>query len=238
MPAFVLDGVEVDAFQYGKYQASESGDKLQSVPGVLPKVDTDLTTFISLAEARNTGGVAGFRLHHYDMRLAIQWLYLVENATMDSQTETGDGRVNESSTANVDAADVAQATYRGIVGLWGNVHQWMDGVRTISDVIERRTYNGTWTSTGEGVPNSGYGHYPITFRATGDEQFVADAYSGSNDTTATTPDYNRWLNAGEYYPFVGGDQGNAANAGLWLVYCSYAASTSFSSLGARLARII
>jgi hypothetical protein len=238
MPAFVLDGVEVDAFQYGKYQASESGDKLQSVPGVLPKVDTDLTTFISLAEARNTGGVAGFRLHHYDMRLAIQWLYLVENATMDSQTETGDGRVNESSAANVDAADVAQATYRGIVGLWGNVHQWMDGVRTLNDVIERRAYSGTWSGTGESVPNSGDGHYPITFRATGDEQFVADAYSGSNDTTATTPDYNRWRNAGEYYPVVGGTWGDAAVAGLWLVYCYYAASASANIIGTRLARVL
>jgi hypothetical protein len=238
MPAFVLDGVEVDAFQYGKYQASESGGKLQSVPGALPKVDTDLPTFISLAEARNTGGVAGFRLHHYDMRLAIQWLYLVENATMDSQTETGDGRVNESSAANVDATDVAQATYRGIVGLWGNVYQWMDGVRTLNSVIERRAYNGSWASTGESVPNSGNAHYPITFRSTGDEQFIADTYDGSNDTTVTTPDYNRWLNAGEYYPVVGGSWSSAATAGLWYVYCFTAASNSFSSAGARLARII
>jgi hypothetical protein len=238
MPAFVLDGVEKDSFQYGKYQASESGGKLQSVPGVLPKVDTNLTTFISLAEARNTGGVAGFRLHHYDMRLAIQWLYLIENATMDSQTETGDGRVNESSAANVDATDVAQATYRGIVGLWGNVQQWMDGVRTISDVIERRAYNGSWASTGESVPNSGDAYYPITFRSTGDEQFIADTYSGSNDTTATIPDYTRWRNAGEYYPFVGGSWSYAASAGLWYVACYRAASYSFSLIGARLARVL
>jgi hypothetical protein len=238
MPAFVLDGSEVDSFQYGKYQASESGGKLQSVPRVLPEVSTTLTDFISLAEARNTGDVAGFRLHHYDMWLAIQWLYLIENATMDSQTATGDGRVNEISAANVDAADVAQATYRGIVGLWGNVHQWMDGVRTLNDVIERRAYSGTWSGTGESVPNSGDGHYPITFRATGDEQFVADAYSGSNDTTATTPDYNRWRNAGEYYPVVGGTWGDAAVAGLWLVYCYYAASASANIIGTRLARVL
>ncbi len=35
-PSFLLDGVEVPAFQYGKYQASLSGGKLQSVPGVMP----------------------------------------------------------------------------------------------------------------------------------------------------------------------------------------------------------
>ena len=51
MPAFVLDGVEVDEFQVGKYQASESGGLLQSVSGVLPKVSTNLADFISYADA-------------------------------------------------------------------------------------------------------------------------------------------------------------------------------------------
>ena len=238
MPAFVLDGIEVDAFQYGKYQASEAAGKLQSVPNVMPVVNVSLTDFLTKATARNVGAVEGFRLHHYDMLLAIQWLYLIENATMDSQTETGDGRVNESSAANVDATDVAQATYRGIVGLWGNVQQWMDGVRTLNDVIERRAYNGSWASTGESVPNSGNAHYPITFRSTGDEQFIADTYSGSDDATATIPDYNRWRNAGEYYPIVGGFWSYAENAGLWVVLCNAAASYSYSSFGARLARVL
>jgi len=237
MPAFVLDGVEVDSFQVGKYQASESGGKLQSVPGVLPKVSTSLTSFIGLAEARNVSGVAGFRLWHYDMWLAIQWLYLIENASMDSQTVTGQGRVSASSAANVDASDVAQATYRGMVGLWGNVNQWMDGVRTLSNTIERRDYNGSWASTGESVPNSGGTQYPITFRATGDESWIANTFSTSNDNTATLPDYRRWRNDGEYYPYVGGYWGNGAIAGLWFVICFSDSSYAGSGVGARLARV-
>ena len=238
MPAFMLDGVEVAAFQYGKYQASLSGGKLQSVPGVLPAVGRSLTQFLADAEARNVSGVAGFRLHHYDMWLAIQWLYLIENATMDSQTATGEGRVNESSAAVVDASDVAQASYRGIVGLWGNVYQWMDGTRTLNSVIQRRSYNGSWASTGESVPNGGGLQYPITFRATGDEQFIANTYSTSNDASATLPDYRRWYDGGEYYPCVGGYWSNGANAGLWCVLCSYSASFANSYFGARLARIV
>ena len=237
MPAFVLDGVEVESFQYGKYQASESGGKLQSIPGVLPKVSTSLTDFLSLATARNVGDVAGFRLHHYDMWLAIQWLYLVETATMDSQTAAGQGRVSESSAAVVDAADVAQATYRGIVGLWGNIRQWIDGARTLSGVIERRDYNGAWESTGESVPNAGNATYPITFRASSPQAFIPDTYATSNDSTATLPDYVRWRGAGEYYPDVGGRWSNGANAGLWYVNCFNSASNSSTHIGARLARV-
>lgn len=236
-PAFVLDGSEVDQFWYGKYQASLSGGKLQSVPGVLPQVSTSLTDFLSYATARNVGGVAGFRLHHYDMWLAIQWLYLVENGSMDSQATTGDGRVSQSSAANVDATDVAEATYRGMVGLWGNVYQWMDGVRTLSGIIQRRAYNGAWTSTGESVPNSGSTTYPLTFRSSQQDQFIPDTYLTS-DSGSTLPDFVRWRDSGEYYPFVGGAWGYGVGAGLWSVHCNSDASSSYSSFGARLARIV
>ena len=237
MPAFVLDGVEVDSFQVGKYQASESGGKMQSVPGVLPWVNMTIGTAISNAEARNVSGVAGFRLWHYDMWLAIQWLYLIENASMDSQTVTGQGRVSASSAANVDASDVAQATYRGMVGLWGNVRQWMDGVRTLSGTIERRNYNGAWASTGESVPNGGSTQYPITFRATGDESWIANTFSTSNDNTATLPDQRYWLDVGEYYPNVGGLWSSGATAGLWCVTCNGDSSDAYTIIGARLARV-
>lgn len=236
-PAFVLDSVEKDQFWYGKYQASESGGKLQSIAGVLPKVSISLTQSLAMAEARNVGGVEGFRLHHYDMWLAVQWLYLVENATMDSQTKTGQGRVSASSAANVDASDVAQATYRGMVGLWGNVYQWMDGVRTLNGVMERRSYTGSWISTGQAVPNSGAVHYPLTFRSTAPDEFVADTFLTSN-SGATLPDYVYWRNGGEYYPCVGGVWNQAADAGLWYVGCGHAASFASSHIGARLARIV
>lgn len=236
-PAFILDSVEKDQFWYGKYQASESGGKLQSIPGVLPKVSISLTQSLAMAEARNVGGVEGFRLHHYDMWLAIQWLYLVENATMDSQTKTGQGRVSASSAANVDASDVAQATYRGIVGLWGNVYQWMDGVRTKNNLIERRAYNGAWASTGQSAMGN---TYPITFRSTAADSFLPDTFATSN-TNATLPDQVYWLNQAnttEYYPYVGGHWDQAAYAGLWRVNCTSAASSAVTFIGARLARIV
>lgn len=237
-PAFVLDGVEAGSFQVGKYQGSSSGGKMQSIPGVLPVANITIGTAISQAAARNGGTVEGFRLFHCDMWLAIQWLYLIENATMDSQAQTGGGRVNESSTANVDAADVAEATYRGMVGLWGNVRPWIDGVRTLSSVIQRRTYTGAWESTGEAVPNSGNETYPIDFRDSSPDSFIPNAFSATNDTSATVPDYVRWRNSGEYYPNVGGAWGNGAGAGLWYVACFHTSSHSLSYIGGRLARVV
>ncbi|GEK46557.1 hypothetical protein HPA02_08400 [Bisbaumannia pacifica] len=232
-PAFVLDGVEVDSFQVGKYQASLSGGKLQSIPGVLPETDTAIAQLMSAAEARNVGGVEGFRMWHYDMWLAIQWLYLVEMASMDCKTATGEGRIAASGAANVDAADVAEATYRGMVGLWGNVAMSLDGVRTLSSVLERRTYNGGWNSAGEAVPNGGSFQYPITFRA-GDEQFIADTFTATSDNTATLPDSRRWRGSGEYYPLVGG---TSPDSGLWSVNCSYATAGSYNA-STRIARIV
>ena len=237
-PAFVLDGVEVASIQVGKYQGSESGGKMQSIPGVLPVANITIGTAISQAAARNAGSVEGFRLFHYDMWLAIQWLYLIEKATMDSQAATGEGRVNASSAANVDAADVAEATYRGMVGLWGNVRPWIDGVRTLNSTIQRRTYTGAWESTGEAVPNSGNETYPIDFRDSSPDSFIPDAFSAANDVSATLPDYVRWRNAGEYYPYVGGYWGDGANAGLWFVNCFHTSSNALSSVGGRLARVV
>mgnify|MGYP000971887931 CR=1 FL=1 len=61
---------------------------------------------------------------------AIQTLALIEMGGSDSQTLVGQGYVSGSSALAVDNATVAQATWRGIVGLWGNVWQMVDGLQT------------------------------------------------------------------------------------------------------------
>jgi len=217
---------------------------MKSVSGVLPAVSKSLTTFQTEASARNTGGVTGFMLWSMFQWSAIQWLYLVENATMDSQTKTGQGRVNESSAANVDATDVAQATYRGIVGLRGNVWQWVDGLKTDADGhinLWDRNGNKSWVDTGQKRTAADGTIYPTTFMSvngTGydfDEVFIGDTGPTSN-SNATAPDY-QWFGASEYFPLVGGYWGSAANAGLWDVGCDNAASSTYTGFGARLAKV-
>ena len=243
-PAFKVSGNEVDRIYVGKYQASMDGSKLGSKPGVLPAVSRTLTQFQTDASARNVGGVSGFGLWSVYHWSAIQWLYLVENATMDSQTKTGQGRVSAGSAANVDASDVAQATYRGIVGLWGNVSQWMDGLKTSGGSIHLwdRDGNKTWVNTTKRRTATVGTIYPTTFMAhsaaTYDfaDVFIGDTGSTSN-SNATAPDYQYFNEDQEYCPIVGGYWNTGANAGLWTVNCDRAASYSYTSIGARLAKV-
>ena len=243
-PAFKNAGSDIDQFYVGKYQASSDGSKLKSVGGVLPVVSIDLTTSQAQAAARNTGGVTGFMLWSMFQWSAIQWLYLVENATMDSQEKTGMGRVSTSSAANVDATDVAQATYRGIVGLWGNVRQWVDGLKTDADGsinLWDRSGNKTWVDTGRKRAAADGTIYPTTFMdgsGTGfnyDDVFIGDTGPTSN-ANATAPDY-QWFGTGEYFPLAGGHWFNALDAGLWYVTCNYSATNAYTNFGARLAKV-
>lgn len=240
-PAFMNAGAEIAQFWYGKYQASMTGAKLDSKAGVLPTVSRSLTQFIADAAARNVSGVTGFMLHSFWQWSAVQFLYLVENKTMDSQTKTGQGLVSASAAENVDSATVAQATYRGMVGLWGNVRQWMDGLRTTSGAIYVWDANGnkTFTNTGK-VTGAAASKYPLTFVSDGTPSLAAGflpATFAASGAAATTPDQQYFSDASEYFPIVGGDWINAADAGLWCVICYSAASYVSTNFGARLAKV-
>lgn len=246
-PAFFAAGEEVDQFWYGKYQAYVEGGKMGSVPGVLPTVSTSLTQFKALAEARNTDGVDGFMVLSWYQLSAIQWLYLIENATFNSQAKTGNGRVSTSSAANVDALDVAQATYRGIVGLWGNVHQFIDGFiwhPTTGIKVWDRLGNKTWITTSQ-FPEAPTAttFYPLkVMEDTGDGFSLTDGFIGDSgptaNTNATVPDYYHYgASLVDYIPYVGGYWDAGSNAGLWVFTVVYTAASVNVYLGSRLAKI-
>lgn len=244
-PAFYNEGVEIDQIYIGKYQASLASGKLRSVPGVLPTVDRSITQFKSDAEARNVSGVTGFMLWSLYQWSAIQWLYLVENATFNSQEKTGQGRVNASSAANVDAADVAQATYRGMVGLWGNVHQWMDGLKQINkqfhvwDMRGNKNFINTQTRRDE-VDGTIYPDKFLETTVSGiDFSMLFIGTSGkTSNSNATVPDYQYATTSTEdRFPRVGGRWSDGTGAGLWFVYVNISSTYTHSYIGGRLAKI-
>lgn len=243
-PAFKNAGADLEQIYVGKYQASMTGSRLDSKTAVQPTGNRSLTQFIASAEARNVSGVSGFMLWSYYQWSAIQWLYLVEHATANSQAKTGQGRVNASSAASVSATDVAQATYRGIVGLWGNVQQWIDGMKIVNGTIYvwDRNGNKNWVSTTHKVSAEYNSMFPNSFvDGAGAGYDFADGFigavGGSGSTNATVPDRQSLSSSFESFPIIGGDCASADHAGLWSMYVHYSASGSDSLMGARLAKV-
>jgi hypothetical protein len=206
-PAFIgAGGVEMDQIWVGKYQASYDGSsKAQSIPGVLPMVNLDFPTARARAYARNTGGVTGFRLWSiYDLS-AIQMLATIEMGGLDMQSLIGQGRVSQTFAANVDASDVAQATWRGIVGLWGNVWQMTDGIKRNGGNWHRWQYNVPGSTTtndfSTGYVDTGQSAlttigFPVTFNTSLLESgiIVPDSLTGTYNNGSTGDHF--WSNAG------------------------------------------
>jgi hypothetical protein len=249
-PAFLgAGGVELDQIWVGKYQASYDGSsKAQSIAGVLPMVNMDFPTARARAYARNTGGVSGFRLWSiYDLS-AIQMLATIEMGGLDMQSLIGQGRVNQSSAANVDASDVAQATWRGIVGLWGNVWQMVDGIKRNGGNWHRWQYNVPGNTT-TGDFSTGYvntsqsvvngGSYLVTVNtALLAGGIIAASTVDSAASNGSTGDYwYSYSDASDRIWYHGGSWGYGSNAGLFCAYVCDAPSHSHSIIGARLAKV-
>ena len=248
-PAFVgAGGVELDQIWVGKYQASASDGKLQSVPGVLPHVNMNFPTARAEAYARNVGGVSGFRLWSaYDLA-AIQMLATIELGGLDMQSLVAQGRVSQSSAANVNASDVVAAQYRGITGLWGNVWQMTDGLKRSGGNWWRWQYNvpgNTTTSdfatgyvnTGRAAPTSS--GYPVTFDTTLlSAGIIAPATVDDTASNGSTGDYF-WSNTStdDRVLYHGGYWSFGAGAGLFCLNANDAPSYAYSHVGARLAKV-
>ena len=241
-PAFFDAGQPIPHFYVGKYQGTaDGGTKLGSAAGVNPLVSLDFPTMKARAAARNTGGVEGFSLWSIYQLSAIQMLALIEMGGADSQALIGQGRVNESSAANTNAADVAQATWRGIVGLWGNVYQMVDGLRQNSSgalEVWDRLGQRNFVATGITPPSSGW-TVSVNHASGGGwdlrDIFVAQTVDGTQGN-GTFADYF-YRSTGERVAYHGGDWSNGSNAGLFHLHLSAAPSNSHSHIGARLAKV-
>ncbi|MBB4316272.1 hypothetical protein, partial [Roseospira marina] len=224
-PAFRAGGEDIPHFWVAKYQGSnDGGTMVGSAPGVLPLVNLPFATYRSRCQARNVGGVTGFDAWSIYQLAAIQMLAMIEMGGSDSQALIGRGRVDEpvsgDNRARVDAADVAQATYRGIVGLWGNVAQFLAGLRaTSSDVIEIWDRDGgqTWVDTGA---TAAPGLRPVTMRAQSGpghdfRDVFVPALSSSAPSEWTWPDNARLSGHADAVAHAGGAWDEGDGAGLW-----------------------
>lgn len=163
-PAFMSAGSAVAQVWVGKYQGTADGAKLGSAGGLLPKIGANNSAQFSeikaSAAARNTGGVSGFSLWSIYHLAAIQVLALIETGGSDSKTLIGRGVAAQNSTLlATDNALVALATWRGLVGLWGNYRQAIDGIQ-VDGASKYKIWdkNGhkTFVTTDQTIPPQGY----------------------------------------------------------------------------------
>lgn len=248
-PAFIgAGGAELDQIWVGKYKASSSGGKLQSVGGVLPVVNISFPTARQYAYARNVSGVSGFRLWSYYDLAAIQMLATIEMGGLDMQALIGQGRVSQTSAANVDAADVAQATWRGIVGLWGNVWQMVDGLKRNGGNWWRWQYNAPGSATASdfatGYVNTGRAAltssgYPVTFDTTllAAGIIVPATVDGTASNGSTGDYFYSNTNTSDQVAYHGGHWSNGAIAGLFCANSLHPPSHAHTGIGCRLAKV-
>ena len=158
----------------------------------------------------------------------------------DSQTLIGQGSVSGSSALAVDSATVAQASWRGIVGLWGNVFQMVDGLQTDASSkfkIWDKSGNKTWITTGQTAPANGY---PVTFSTDSGASHdlgvgFVPATSDGTASNGSTGDYA--YAAANCVAYHGGGWSRGANAGLFCLYVDYSASNADPYIGGRLAKV-
>ncbi|WP_022852017.1 hypothetical protein [Limisalsivibrio acetivorans] len=148
-PAFVDAGVEIEQFYVGKYNANDDGGTmLGSTYGVLAMTDELMSTFITKAEARNTGGVDGFHMWTIYEIGAIQMLCLIETGTPDVQSAIDPGNSNGS---EIMTNGSTGAVWRGLYELWGNCIKMCEGFKSDTSGylhILENTGTGNYVNTG------------------------------------------------------------------------------------------
>lgn len=240
-PAFMKAGTEIAQYWVGKYQGTnDGGTKLGSAANVRPLVSIDFPTMQTRANARNTGGVTGFMLWSIYQLSAIQTLALIEMGGADSQALIGQGNVGSLGPMETDNATTAQASWRGIVGLWGNVWQMVDGLQTDASskyMIWDKNGNKTYQTTTKTAPAT---NYPITMATdTGTDYDLATVFvAETTNATAGNGTYGDYFyQAASGIACHGGTWSDGAYAGLFCLTVYYAASASHTHLGGRLAKV-
>jgi hypothetical protein len=136
-PAFMKAGVEQDCFYIGKYEGSLTDAKLCSLPSVMPAVNNTITSLLTYASNRNVNGFTGFDVMNIYQISAVQTLILIELKSTDVVSLIGSGNncgeiAAAGSLKTTNDASVITANYRGIIGLWGNAWELINGAKTDS----------------------------------------------------------------------------------------------------------
>ena len=202
-PAFIREDGSIRPYVLvGAFKGSEKGNKLRSLAGVKPLVSKTIANFRDLArQSRSTN----FNISTVQAISALQMLYVVEFANLNSQTMLGNGWTEKSDSATtgstIDLGNRSgyldtngnQISYRGVEDLFGNIWEFVDGLIIKDDgyyITNNPTYFGQANNStripiipliGEGGSKSGY-VTQMEKSPSIDYCFFPKATGGSNNT--------------------------------------------------------
>ena len=234
-----------DAVYVGAYKGYVSSSKLYSSSGKTPTGNQTIGTFRTQAEARGSS----YEQMTFYVRTFLVAAYLLKYKNLDSQTAVGRGYVDGNSAptttgqTNTKGLDWGESTGKyqskclGIEDLWGNMHEWFDGIFSNSTRnILTATTNSSMNDTGSGYTDQGQGatadigNYMNEVQGTTEKGFVAKAVSGSATTYFCD---NGYLYASRL-AYGGGNYGDGDYAGVFYCIVDYSASHAAASIGGRL----
>lgn len=242
---------ERDMVYVGRYHCHTSNYKSQSGGNPMARITRE--------SARSSIHNLGSTIWQFDFAMlwTIYMLYLVEFADWNTQKTIGYGGSNNSSTENMGATDnmqyhtgTAQSSrstygvgcqYRWIEDLWGNVHDWVDGIyfnnSTIYAIKNPASYSDTigGTNIGTRPTSSDYISAWGNQTSSGFEwALYPSAVSGSESTYIC--DYCSYDSSGVVM-CCGGSYGQTQVYGLFYLDGNYPASGSHPAIGCRLQKL-
>ncbi len=245
---------ELPYVDVGAYEASLEDDKLASVAGVMPLVNTNIVEFREYAEANNTGGLRGYQQYDVHVHDIIQTLLFIEFATLNLQSimmgnvESGETKptgfsdqVAASSGSPVDnTSGNYPCVWRGIENPYGNIFKWVDGI----NITDHRAWvckdSARYTSNVFANPyeqlnytnatSNGYAKFMGFDSTLPFAQFPIN--SGGSDSTYFCDSY--YQSSGERVARVGGSRTAGLGAGPSYWGLTRSASASSADIGGRL----
>lgn len=248
---------ELDYVDVSRYEGFIESGHLKSKSRVNPTNNVDINDFRTAATALNVDGKKGYHLWDVHTLDALQVLFTIEFATLDSQSimkgntdNIGTSLINTGATDTVKGSSgfvtsgATPMTYRGIENLYGNLAMWTDGLnisnlslyscddatKYVSDTFTDPYYKVSYPLiSSEGQNITGLGFDKEHPGVTAPTSFNSDSYN------TYYHDYGYVNNSGNYVVYTSGSwDWYAGGAGLWCWYGSYSSTNAYSYVGSRL----
>ena len=235
-----------DNLYIGAFLGSNKDNKLRSLSGVAPQIETTLTDFRTHAKANG----AGYDLFAFYPMTLLQCLYLIMYKNLDSQTALGMGYVGDenyefgvkNTGATLDKGmsygstdSMQQMKFLGIEDFWGNLLQWIDGLvssSTRNALVATDNFNDTgdgYTDIGQMCASNMYGYMKAP-QGNNEAGFIISEKGGS----ASTYFSDSALFSSGCVPVFGGFFSDGAFAGAFQLLVDFRPGDASDYVGGRL----